>query len=416
MGQLLCFPLDQADVLDLGVLAAALRPVPALPAQPPRFPACAIARLGDDAALTVRRGSALRVPGDDARHYLTAYEVRPAPLALAGAHFDATVAAPPSVRLPPGAASSLSIRIEGDIGGADLARPGARALRVCIDGDAELRAALRDALFMHAAGAYVELADCGHWSLLDRIPLMAVGFADADALLAGVSPACRILGEFFAFPDKFDFFDIDLPTLLKYAPAGACRLTLSLHLLLRDVGADAAGALARLSERNFLLGCTPVLELPVLESPAPGEADAGALRLLRAPSAARRLPRPLDSPWWPAALPLAPGEAELAICAELLNAYATQLSPRWAGAIAGFHQRPASAWRRTRRGDELVRGVELSMRVAPAAVRAGGCHAFAQVVAHFLCLSLAAHSFIELLVVVADSGQLLLRLPPRHGA
>ncbi|WP_317202680.1 type VI secretion system baseplate subunit TssF, partial [Janthinobacterium sp.] len=371
-------------------------------------------------ALTVRRGSALRAAGDDARRYVTAYEVRPAPLALAGARFDAAVAAPPSVRLPPGAASSLSILIEGDAGAAGLARLGARALRVCIDGDAELCAALRDALFMHAASAYVEVAGAGHWSLLDRIPLMAVGFSDADTLLPEAPPTCRILGEFFAFPDKFNFFDIDLPTLLKYAPAVARRLNLSLHLVLRDVGADAARALARLSERQFLLGCTPVLEL---ELPAAGVAGAGAavdsawpLRLLRAASAVRRLPRPLDSPWWPSALPLAPGEAELAACAELLNAYAAQLSPRWGGAIAGFRQRPAYAWRHARRGAVLVRGVELSMRVEPAAVRDGGCHAFAQVVAHFLCLSLAANSFIELLVVAAGSGRLLLRLPPRHGA
>ena len=81
-----------------------------------------------------------------------------------------------------------------------------------------------------------------------------VGFDDEEALLPledGVHPACRLLVEYFAFPEKFAFFDlpfeppadtgerIDLLIGLDAAPSG--RLTLQAH--------------------DFALGCTPALNL-----------------------------------------------------------------------------------------------------------------------------------------------------------
>jgi type VI secretion system protein ImpG len=96
------------------------------------------------------------------------------------------------------------------------------------------------------------------------VPLAAVGFGDEEALIPFGSRshvAYRILSEYFAFPDKFNFFDIDLAALLARAPAGVDELTLHLAITGLTTDADQARLLAHLSPANLLQGCTPVVNL-----------------------------------------------------------------------------------------------------------------------------------------------------------
>ncbi|MDC8756678.1 type VI secretion system baseplate subunit TssF [Janthinobacterium fluminis] len=230
------------------------------------FPSCAIARFDGAAAgeraATIPRATVMK--SAKVRNvkctFKSIYEVSIAPLSIAEARFHPHIAAPPSMPLPAGVSASLRIAVQA--GSAEQAGP--RRLRVFIDGDPSFCAALRDALFLHTASAYVEAGGDGKWLALDAIPVTAVGFAEADALIpfsARSHPAYRLLTEYFCFPDKFNFFDIELARLAAVLPPG-CR-DFSLHLALKGIPADSnrARILSALSPKNLLLGCTPVVNL-----------------------------------------------------------------------------------------------------------------------------------------------------------
>ncbi len=214
---------------------------------------------------TIARGTELEsVAVDGVRcKFRTAYDVTVAPLRLSGASFAAIIAAPAPVRLPPDAGAGISVVLEATSAKLDLDRLGLARLRVFIDGEASFCAALRDALFIGSARAYVEFDD-GQWRALDAVPLAPAGFAEEDALIpypARSHPAYRLLTEYFAFPEKFNFFDLDLEALLARAPQGCRRATLHLAVTGLRSDSNAARMLANLGPRNLLLGCTPVLNL-----------------------------------------------------------------------------------------------------------------------------------------------------------
>nr|WKF59094.1 hypothetical protein HUO10_003603 [Paraburkholderia busanensis] len=69
-----------------------------------------------------------------------------------------------------------------------------------------------------------------------------------------------LLLEYFAFPDKFNFIDVDLAVIAR-AIEPARQLTL--HVAIKNVPTDspAARAMELLTESNFKLFCTPVINL-----------------------------------------------------------------------------------------------------------------------------------------------------------
>ncbi|CAM3183849.1 type VI secretion system baseplate subunit TssF [Janthinobacterium lividum] len=237
------------------------------------FPSCSIARLdysGAAAQLTaateIARGTELatRPVKGVACTFRTAYPVTVAPLALTHAAFAAIIDAPEQVQLPPNATSSVSIVIEATADQISLAQLGVKKLRVFIDGEPSFCAALRDALFMRTLKAYVEADDSGRWSALAQIPVSAAGYAEDDALIpfsARSHPAYRLLTEYFCFPEKFNFFDIDLAALCAPLPSGCRRITLHLALAGLRTDSNTARMLGTMSTNNLLLGCTPVVNL-----------------------------------------------------------------------------------------------------------------------------------------------------------
>lgn len=233
------------------------------------FPAAAIAVFDMPGAGTTPRvipgGTQLKsrqkVAGVECRFRTTA-DVALAPLAIPSVAFDPFIRAPSGTALAADATAALSITIASPsdvpLGGIALDR-----LRLFIDGDPSLSAALRDALFLHAGGAFVESAD-GRWQPLAAMPVAPAGCADDEALIPygkRSHPAWRVLAEYFCFPEKFRFVDIDLAALRPLMPAGARSATL--HLALSRLQPDGAAArlLRTLLPANLRLFCTPVINL-----------------------------------------------------------------------------------------------------------------------------------------------------------
>lgn len=237
------------------------------------FPACSIAQMVGGAAqaqlnppAVIARGTELksRVVRGQACRFVTCYDVALAPLRIRDVVFHAVVAAPTQTVLPRQASASLSLSVEvtGDpaLTLRDLAR---ERLRVFVDAEPSLATALLDALFLRTAAVYAEPDRSGRWTRLTQPVLHEVGFEEDDALIElppRAHPAYRLLSEYFAFPEKFNFLDLDLPQAVLAVPA--CR-TLTLHFVMRDLRADSpvAKLLEGVSARHLRLGCTPVINL-----------------------------------------------------------------------------------------------------------------------------------------------------------
>ncbi|MBB5609893.1 MULTISPECIES: type VI secretion system baseplate subunit TssF [unclassified Janthinobacterium] len=188
--------------------------------------------------------------------FKTVYDMTTGTSTLEHASFDAMIKAPAGVRLPIMVSSSLNIVIR------HLDAPPA-SLRVFINGEPSFAAALRDALFMRTTCAFVE-AEAGPWIALAAVPLKPVGFAETEALIpfgARSQPAYRILSEYFAYPEKFNFLDIDIAALSAFLPAGCRCYTLHLGMAGLRPDSDIARMLTSISKANLLLGCSPVVNL-----------------------------------------------------------------------------------------------------------------------------------------------------------
>lgn len=234
------------------------------------FPSCAIARIDNTAPKAGAPQAVDRIPrGTEMESALvhgvlcrfeTAYDVVASPIAIAAATFHPLIRAPAGTVLPVTTSCAISIVIDS---AAALSSAGLDSLRVFVDGEPSFCSVLFDTIFMRSVCAHVEAED-GRWSALPAIPLKRVGFHDDDALIpfgARSHPAYRVLTEYFSFPDKFNFIDIDLRAMLAHAGPDCRRLTL--HLAFAGVRADAnvARMLRTLSAKNLVLGCTPVVNL-----------------------------------------------------------------------------------------------------------------------------------------------------------
>jgi type VI secretion system protein ImpG len=237
------------------------------------FPSCSIARMdfsGAAAQLTtaseIPRGTQLttRPVRGAACTFRTSYPVTIAPLALTHASFSAIIDAPEAINTPPNATSSISLTISSTSAQVAVPQLGLSALRVFIDGEPSFCAALRDALFMRGVCAYAEADGNGRWIPLHKIPVTPAGFDEDESLIdfsARSHAAYRLLTEYFCFPEKFNFFDIDLHALAGVLPAGAKSVTLHLALSGMRTDSNTARMLGTLSTNNVLLGCTPVVNL-----------------------------------------------------------------------------------------------------------------------------------------------------------
>ncbi|MGH8852643.1 MAG: type VI secretion system baseplate subunit TssF [Telluria sp.] len=240
------------------------------------IPSCAIARLQSgpgqpapgkvEQVQVVPRGtemSALHGKGTACR-FRTTSPLLLAPVGVARARYEPVVHAPAQVRLPARATGKVAITIDSAAPARLLRQLGMPRLRLYVDADPLLAAALVDTLFMQVGASYLESGEGGPWRQLERMPLALGGFGDDDALVPsrpGEHAAYRLLSEYFAFPEKFHFIDIDLGTLAPMLPAAAHRFTL--HLVVNGLHGDGSAArlLGTLTGGHLLPGCAPVVNL-----------------------------------------------------------------------------------------------------------------------------------------------------------
>lgn len=232
------------------------------------FPSCSIAQfdiggLVDEmtAPRTINRGVQFTaVPAG----YLfrSAYDVVLSPVRITDARYALTPFSPSSVSVPAGTTGILSISFACAAESGGFGAAPAR-VRVHLSGQREVVAAVADGLLMRTTAAFVEPDSCGTWKPLRQLPVSAVGFDEDDALLDGPQDATspmRLLLEYFAFPDRFDFVDIDLSAARRVA--GPCeRLTLHLAITRTHPDSWAAQRMATLKADNLQLFCTPVINL-----------------------------------------------------------------------------------------------------------------------------------------------------------
>lgn len=236
------------------------------------FPSCSVAQLGDAASFgnltepaLIERGTELKsrpIRGVQCR-FRTAYDVTLAPIRISEARFMPAAIAPGATVLPQNAAGVISITFESTAQQFDLGALKSGSLRVYLQGEQSFIAALGDSLFVNAIAAYAEPERNGRWRALSSLPFAQAGFDESEALIdypAKSHPAYRLLTEYFAFPEKFDFVDFDLDKMTR--AVGRCR-RLTLHIVLKDVRSDshAARLLDSLAAHHLRLFCTPVVNL-----------------------------------------------------------------------------------------------------------------------------------------------------------
>lgn len=236
------------------------------------FPACSIARF-DPGSAAAQLSGAVRIPRGAllmtrqvkgiACKFRTGSDVDVAPIRVAAAVYHAAARAPENVRLPADAAAWISITFELTSPQAALPTFGIDRLRMFLDGEPSLVAAIREALLRRAGTMYVETEGRGFWHALGDDKPQVFGFDDADALIefdARSHPAYRLLTEYFAFPDKFNFIDLPIGRIAAQVQT-ARRFTV--HVPVRGLRTDSTESrlLERLSGDQFVLGCVPVVNL-----------------------------------------------------------------------------------------------------------------------------------------------------------
>jgi type VI secretion system protein ImpG len=230
------------------------------------FPACSIAQVVADPPLdrvaVIPRGTLMSAAEHEGVlcKFTTAYDVTLMPLLITGARFQHFLDAPPTMRRPCDARAAISLSVAARA--STLGKGHGGALRLYLNAEPGLAAALRDVLFTGTVCALVE-ADGGHWYPLSEVPLRAVGFAPGEALLPcgrNDQPAYRLLSEYFCFSDKFNFFDVDLDAIIAAMPAPCRQFTL--HLALSDaISTGTCAHLKSLNATHLATGCTPVVNL-----------------------------------------------------------------------------------------------------------------------------------------------------------
>lgn len=254
------------------------------------FPSCAVARFDLSAqALQMSqpailpRGTELTsrpVKGVPCR-FRTSQATTLLPLRVASVGFRHALGAPAGTPLPPQATSVLSITLDKLSPALSWQAALSAPLRIYLDGEASQVSALREALCGQAVGVMWQ-TDAGRpWRHAAggaaALP-QGVGFAEDQALIDWDDrshPAYRLLTEYFAFPDKFQF--VDLPALFSgpispgVAPGvtpdaageGGMASRLTVHVLVAGLRADADASrlLEAVAVHNIVLGAAPVVNL-----------------------------------------------------------------------------------------------------------------------------------------------------------
>jgi len=224
------------------------------------IPACGIIQVDTSAARPNEISTVSRLPRGtilraEASKFFITSEVCIAPISIASAKFRPTLDLPATLRLPGEATSALCISLEATSSSATFDQPPLAMLRLCVDGEPDMRAGLLDAILMHSQCVCLEAG--GSWRVLAHSPFTAAATSNEDSLLPRHpgQQVPRLLTEFFHLPQKFDFIGLDLHAISACCPPGCKRITLHIVLPACDP------RLRHASATNFRLSCAPVINL-----------------------------------------------------------------------------------------------------------------------------------------------------------
>jgi type VI secretion system protein ImpG len=210
--------------------------------------------------LTIPRGQGIdsdAISGEPCR-FRTVYNTTLWPIRVSTARWMAAPFAAPPSRRAPTAAAVLKITVTPQSKATLLAKLSLRTLRLYLDGSSAIVARLYETIFRHVqAVGFANSAD-------DTTPvegaaslLRPVGF-ELNETLTPLHPQCnmadQLLSDFFTFPQKFHFIDIDIPP----AAMARCRQSLDVLIYLRRTQDSLE---ANVTADTFRLGCTPVVNL-----------------------------------------------------------------------------------------------------------------------------------------------------------
>ena len=210
--------------------------------------------------LTIPRGQGMdtdAIQGEPCR-FRTVYDTTLWPLRVATARWMAAPFAAPPSRRAPMAAAVLKITITPPSKATLLSKLKMSTLRLYLDGSSAVVAKLYETLFRHVQA--VSFAT----SIDDATPvegaaqlLRQVGFESNETLIplhAQSSAADQLLSDYFTFPQKFHFIDIDIPP----QALARCRQSLDVLIYLRRTHDSLE---VNVTADTFRLGCTPVVNL-----------------------------------------------------------------------------------------------------------------------------------------------------------
>jgi type VI secretion system protein ImpG len=230
-------------------------------------PSCAVVQLdlaeGQNeltAGLVVGRGRGVEtdpIQGDPCR-FRTAYPVTLFPIDVRLATLAAAPFTAPATPRAGGAAAVLRIALGCRSHGLRFADLNLKTLRFFLRGQPQHAQKLYELLFNHAVEVAVATRPGDTTPVaLPPAALRPVGFGADEGLLPYPPRSFvgyRLLTEFFAFPQKFLFFDVDVPA----AARARCGNTLELFVYLDRPAPDLEPVVAA---ELFRLGCTPVVNL-----------------------------------------------------------------------------------------------------------------------------------------------------------
>lgn len=198
--------------------------------------------------------------------FRTTYDIDLSPVIVKQIGYNENFTPPKGTNLPIGNAALLSLTLASSSAQVSLDNVNLEKLKLYINGESSQVAQIREAMLSHALAIMLEVPGNGmvRWQPLPLDIVQPVGFAQEEELLdydARSHLAYRLLSEFFFFPEKFNFVDIDFKRLRKLLPAGTQRCTLQFVLGAQSDSSRDGRLLERVSLSNVLTHCTPVVNL-----------------------------------------------------------------------------------------------------------------------------------------------------------
>lgn len=237
------------------------------------FPACSIAHFDIDSnsnqltfASLIGRGSQVitrPVKGVPCK-FRTAFDVWFAPLLINQVIYENVIRAPQQIHLPASVNGIITIDFHLLSEQVQFDKLNLPYLRMYFDADPAIVAQLRKAIFHCCEGLMLE-SKPNHWVTLPLNIINSVGFNEDQSLIdfdARSAPAYRLLTEFFAFPEKFNFLDLAFAPILEQLLMNSGR-SFKLHFLINNQQGTELETrlLEQLAKHHIKLHCVPIVNL-----------------------------------------------------------------------------------------------------------------------------------------------------------